>query len=55
MNAARTSDDNTNFTHCDDLMNSDLNISDNDDDEPNLNPLIREELEVLLLRIFELV
>jgi hypothetical protein len=28
-------------THCDDLTDSDLDISNNDDDEPNLDPLIR--------------
>jgi hypothetical protein len=51
MDAAETSDDNTNFTHCDDLTNSNLEVLDDDDDKPNLDPLLREELEILLLRI----
>jgi hypothetical protein len=55
MDAIRTSNDSTNFTHCNDLTDSDLNVSDNDNDKPNLDPLIREELEVLLLSMFELV
>ena len=55
MDAVGTSDDNTNFTYYDDLMNSDLNVSYNDDGEPNLDPVIREELEILLLRMFDLV
>jgi hypothetical protein len=41
MDEVGTSDDNTNFTHCDDLMDSDLDVLDNDDDELNLDPLIR--------------
>jgi hypothetical protein len=55
MNVVGTSNDSTNFMHCDDLTYSDLDVSDNDNDEPNLDPLIREEFEVLLLRIFDLV
>jgi hypothetical protein len=55
MDVVGTSDDNTDFTHCDDLTDSDLDVSDNDDDEPNLDPLISEELEVLILHMFELV
>ena len=55
MDAAGTSDDSTDFTHCDDLMDSNLDVLDNNDDEPNLDPLLREEFEVLLLRMFELV
>jgi hypothetical protein len=39
MDAAETSDDNTNFTYCDDLTYSNLEVS--DDDEPNLDPLLR--------------
>jgi hypothetical protein len=41
MDEVGTSDDNINFTHCDDLTDSDLDVSNNDDDEPNLDPLIR--------------
>jgi hypothetical protein len=55
MDAAETLDDSIDFTHYDDLTDFDLCVSDNNDDEPNLDPLIREELEVLLLRMFELV
>jgi hypothetical protein len=55
MDAAGTSDDNTDFTHCDDLTDSNLDVSDNDDDQPNLDPLINEELKVSLLRMFKLV
>ena len=53
--AVETSDDNTDFTHCDDLTDFDLEVSDYDDDEPNLDLLLRKELEVLLLHMFELV
>ena len=55
MDAAGTSNDNIDFTHYDNLTNSDLDVSDNNDDEPNLDPLLREEFEVILLRMFELV
>ena len=37
MNAAKTSDNSIDFTHYDDLTDSDLDVSDNDDDEPNLD------------------
>jgi hypothetical protein len=55
MDATKTSNDSIDFTHFDNLTNFDLDVSDNNDDKPNLYPLIREELEVLLLHMFESV
>ena len=47
MDATGTSDDYTDFTHCDDLTDFDLDVLDNDNDEPNLDPVINDELQVL--------
>jgi hypothetical protein len=55
MDATGTSSNNNDFTNCDDLTDSDLKVSDDDTDDPNLNLQLREELECLLLRMFELV
>jgi hypothetical protein len=55
MDAAGILFDNNDFTNCDDLTDSDLDVSEDDDDDPNLNSQLREELECLLLRMFELV
>jgi hypothetical protein len=52
MDVVETSDDNIDFTRCDDLTDSDLEVSDN---KPNLDPLLREELEILHLYMFEVV
>ena len=37
------------------MMDFDIEKFDDDDDEQNLNPLLRDELEFLLLRMLELV
>jgi hypothetical protein len=55
MDAAEIFSDNNDFTNCDDLMDSDLNVSDDNDDDPNLNSQLREELECLILCMLELV
>jgi hypothetical protein len=53
MDAAGTSSNNNDFTNYDDLTDSDLEVTDDDDDDPNLDSLLREELECL--HMFELV
>jgi hypothetical protein len=55
MDATGTSSDNNDFTNCDDIKDSDLEVSDDDDDDPNLNSQLRKELECLRLCMFELV
>jgi hypothetical protein len=55
MNATGTSFDNNDFTNYDDLIDFDLEISGDDNDDPNLDSRLREELECLLLQMFELV
>ena len=55
MDATRTLSDNNDFTNYNDLTDSDLKVLDDDDDDPNLNSQLSEELKCLLLRTFELV
>jgi hypothetical protein len=47
--------DDSDFTNCHDMTDSDIEEFNDDDDEQNLNPLLSDELEFLLLRMLELV
>jgi hypothetical protein len=55
MDAVGTSSNNNDFINYDNLTDFDLEVSDDNADDPNLNLQLREELECLLLRMFELV